>query len=424
LIKLNPETKKTLTQELVKALAGMSIINGNIGFEAWQALAATGAVLPKDHKPKANGDPGRQVRTRLNAIISDDPVRDFAFDYLLEVVPGILGLTDASGPLAETLGTDPKTLANELIDALEELPYPYAFSIALPEQLSFLLPQSDAELKIGARVRLTRADHAFKQRYPIVFVGSRNESKLPVASLGFPTINSGTVMLQIEADGFVDSYGTSTTVQDGMLAIKAFFGFCIANGVLDRGFAWSPKSEVVQMLFHRRDLAEYVGHKEFEPDASYFMQNLRMAPARPSADQIQEKLQRIGLWLDESVPLQRLQLASRWFFDSSATRDDITGFVQAVIVLETLLGDTEASDRNAISLGELLRNRCAYLLGKSAKERESIMKQFKAIYEIRSAIVHRGHHRLTTHEMVLLHMLRSFCARVIRAEGNLLTSTA
>jgi hypothetical protein len=56
--------------------------------------------------------------------------------------------------------------------------------------------------------------------------------------------------------------------------------------------------------------------------------------------------------------------------------------------MEILLGDKAASD--LMGLGELLRNRCAYLISRNHAEREEILQDFKEIYAVRSHIVHAG----------------------------------
>lgn len=93
-------------------------------------------------------------------------------------------------------------------------------------------------------------------------------------------------------------------------------------------------------------------------------------------------------------------------------------FVQATITLEILLGDKSESDK--VGLGSLLKNRCAYLLGKTSEERNIILSEFEEIYDIRSKIVHRGHPKLTNYERGLLHKVRNLAKRVIIKELELL----
>ena len=111
-------------------------------------------------------------------------------------------------------------------------------------------------------------------------------------------------------------------------------------------------------------------------------------------------------------------LASQWYFDSVTGPDQLLQYVQAMVTLEILLGD-KASPKE-IGLNELLRNRCAYLIGSSQEERTEIHKLFGEIYDVRSQIVHRGKHRLDMNERLLLGRLRLMCRRVIQEEVDLL----
>ncbi len=117
---------------------------------------------------------------------------------------------------------------------------------------------------------------------------------------------------------------------------------------------------------------------------------------------------------------ETIQLAAQWFFDGSRDgTDELLRFVQMMIVLEILLGDKATSDQ--IGLNELLRNRCAYLLGASNAQREALLNTFSKIYAVRSQIVHRGKHRLSLEERHLFTNLKWMCRRVISKELDLLT---
>lgn len=84
---------------------------------------------------------------------------------------------------------------------------------------------------------------------------------------------------------------------------------------------------------------------------------------------------------------ERILLSCEWLFDSIASDNELLSFVQAMVSLEILLGDKAVSD--LMGLNELLRNRCAYLIGKSQAQRDEILKDFREIYDVRSQIVHR-----------------------------------
>ena len=117
---------------------------------------------------------------------------------------------------------------------------------------------------------------------------------------------------------------------------------------------------------------------------------------------------------------ERIKSASQWLLDSHSGTNELLSFVQATVCLEILLGDKAASE--VVGLGELLRNRCAYLIAESHQDREQVMKQFSEIYSVRSKIVHAGKNRLSRSERGMLSRLRAICRRVIRAEVKMLES--
>lgn len=132
-------------------------------------------------------------------------------------------------------------------------------------------------------------------------------------------------------------------------------------------------------------------------------------------------LEELAAVFSASKEAQAITLAGEWLLDSHGGRDARLNYVQAMVVLEVLLGDKADSDE--IGLGKLLRNRCAYLIGASHQERASLLKDFDDIYEVRSQIVHRGMPQLSIRERVLFQKLHDICNRVIQREVDLLRAT-
>jgi hypothetical protein len=111
-------------------------------------------------------------------------------------------------------------------------------------------------------------------------------------------------------------------------------------------------------------------------------------------------------------------LGCQWLFDSYCTTNELLAFVQTAVAMEILLGDKRTSD--LIGIGELLSNRCAYLIGASYNQRQEILDELKKIYDVRSQIVHRGKSRLKHTERELFSTLQWMCHRVIQEEVRLL----
>jgi len=89
-----------------------------------------------------------------------------------------------------------------------------------------------------------------------------------------------------------------------------------------------------------------------------------------------------------------------------------------MVALEALLGDRAASD--AVGIGDLLANRTAYLIATSRSQRESVLADFRRIYDTRSKIVHSGKNRLSASELQDFAKLEWLCARVIQEEVRIL----
>jgi hypothetical protein len=76
------------------------------------------------------------------------------------------------------------------------------------------------------------------------------------------------------------------------------------------------------------------------------------------------------------------------------------------------------------SLGEIIGNRIAFLIGETHQERISLLNDFKNIYSVRSKILHRGKHRLVGEERGSLTRLQRLCERSLGAEAKLLAADA
>ncbi len=86
-----------------------------------------------------------------------------------------------------------------------------------------------------------------------------------------------------------------------------------------------------------------------------------------------------------------------------------------------LLGGTKRQNTDA-GITQLLASRCAYLIGNSPAERESIEESVREIYDTRSMIVHRGMNGLDADGLRHHDTLINLCKRAIEKELSVLTS--
>ena len=140
---------------------------------------------------------------------------------------------------------------------------------------------------------------------------------------------------------------------------------------------------------------------------------------REIPDLIRSRLAVISTAFQNLDVTERILLAGEWLLDSYVGKNELLSFVQTAVAMEILLGEEAKSDE--IGIGELLRNRCAYLIGTSRSQREEILNDFRKIYDLRSKIVHRGKSKLSYDERTLFSKLRWMCSRVIREELRLIS---
>jgi Apea-like HEPN len=181
-----------------------------------------------------------------------------------------------------------------------------------------------------------------------------------------------------------------------------------------------------QCFIHRRISNGWKFEREYKLDASLSETWKRLKlddiggvlnSEEKKTDWIEDRLRLIRAVFDKPVA-SKIMLPSEWFLDSCGGAHRLFSFVQTAIVLEILLGEKARSD--LLGLGELLGNRCAYLIAKSHEEREYILKIFREFYDVRSQIVHKGKPQLGLREGYLLHQLQEVCRRVISREIELI----
>jgi hypothetical protein len=254
------------------------------------------------------------------------------------------------------------------------------------------------------------------------FFGGGLLSSLLAGSL---TWEENAVHIQIDVEGFVGPYGGSVSDLEARRFIRSACGLGLALRLFQINSNYPLYPPKYGYFVHRKDNeGNWRAERKLELDdrTSWGLEKLAMGDLVDTPEGRVHWCPRI---LEEMVHVvaggkraEPIMLASQWYFDSATGSDPLLPFIQAMVVLEILLGDKAASKE--IGLNELLRNRCAYLIGSSQEEREDLYKTFSSIYDVRSQIVHRGKHRLNAHERTLLSRLRSMCRRVIQKEVDLL----
>jgi hypothetical protein len=271
-----------------------------------------------------------------------------------------------------------------------------------------------------------RASEEFAQEFPLLSGIQRRDDWLHrtglLSMMGPVEWDASRMYLQVETLGYMGRWVATYTEESFVALIKSALGTSVALRILEPGASYMSTTFKCSAYVHEsvNDNWEIIDKVELDEQLSSAISNLKVDSLNGTLTSDEEKSQymmySLGLLskVTKSASAERLLLASKWLFESHAGRDELLSFIQAAVALEIVLGDKETSD--AVGLSALLRNRCAYLIGNTHAQRETILKDFADIYEVRSRIVHRGKDRLRLNERGLMRKLRWMVNRVIQEE--------
>ncbi|GAB2903615.1 hypothetical protein ACCI51_12040 [Microbulbifer echini] len=375
-----------------------------------------------------------EIREWLNNYISDIPVSEFFFETLSR------DLFDNQDYQADEVGSkltdlpgceDAQTVAVNLIEKLDSLPWNYSFSLRLPSELSGVLDESLKDYSFSDYLKLVKVDEQFRSRFPIPidnFPVAKGEGLAALARVYLdPWDGTDKVVLQVNREGFIGKYGLTETYIQVEELIRAFFGLGIALRLfkIDRKYQSTPQKAEIYIHKIEGEAWSFQQSQEIDASKSESINDLTIHDLNGKLDSeakkqfwIQDVLADIGMVFEFDSKTKKLILASQWLFDSYCGKDELLAFIQSTVVIEILLGDKAESD--VAGLGVLLRNRCAYLIGASQTQREEVLKDFQEIYDVRSRIVHGGKNRLNRKERKLLTKLQWMSRRIIQEEVRLL----
>lgn len=378
---------------------------------------------------------GRQ-RDLLEQYVGEAPIVDFVHATLAtelhesqEYDPNdaLVGLSELKGY------SDLKLVASRLVANFESLPWEYTVSVPMPQPFGEMFCAHLKQQVVSDSIRLVTPDETLKRAFPLTSGIERRDQDIAgggaLASLllGGETKWEQAAYLQFNARGFIGRYAIGAPYAEEISTLKAFCGLGIALRLftVDRKFRHFPGK--VKVFIHRKVSGGWSIEQRQELDATFseIFQDLVLHDLDGSLETDPHKvawmrrcLEKIGKVFSEKERAEKIVLAAQWLLDSYCGDNELLSFVQASVVLEILLGDKVASDLTG--LGELLANRCAYLISGTHSEREEILEDFRSLYAVRSSIVHRGKSRLSLAEHGLFSKLRWMCRRVIQEEVELL----
>lgn len=424
-IGLHQNCLQSLSEKIAEQLPEISVQN-RMFLERWSMvyLRRVESTLPQ------NGS----IKDKLEQYISETPVSDFVYETLSkELHQGHKYDSETAAISLTQLDDykDPKAVAERLVRDFESLPWEYSLAIKLDNELGALFAKTLKEFVICDSLKLITPDEALAKEFP---TQSGVEAKEPglynslyYLQASYPDWDQSSGYLQFKRSGFIGYYGETSPLRDAISWLKAFYGIGIALRLIRVNYTYRYAPIKASFLIHR-----HVGSSwSMEPthdlgtDLSEAFRDLVLddlgGQLKNEAEQtswMQRRLKLVSSVFAHNTEAEKIILASQWLFESHCGNNELLSFVQTVVAMEILLGDKAVSD--LVGLGELLRNRCAYLIGDSQKQREEILNDFKKIYDVRCQIVHRGKSRLTGDERALFSDFRWMCQRVIQEEIALL----
>jgi hypothetical protein len=416
-LEIHPNCLERLREVVAKGLDEMTVENNKfIGPDWFGSLGAADRVLPQQGK----------LREALHAYISETPVEDFVFKTLSQELYETQTFDSKATivKLSELQGyTDLEGIANRLLQEFTTLPWEYALSLPLPVEIGGAL-RAVRNYVISEEMRLVAPDDKPARDLKLSLDLETASSLRALAGVGSelrsPRWDPGTAHLQIYVKGFIGTYSLTTPAQDAIDYVKAFLGLGIALRLFRANESFRQQSPKTRLYVHRSVANKWIIERtvDLDPSLSEALTDLALDSLDGRVTWTERVLRKLRRAFSAGNQSKRLALAGQWLFDSYSGTNELLRFVQAAVVLEILLGDKAVSD--LMGLGELLRNRCAYLISKTNEERETILEDFQEIYTVRSSIVHAGKKRLNSKELFLFYKLRSLCQLVISKEIELL----
>ncbi len=425
-LNLHNNLKARLKEELAKQLPTIEVNNRSF----LDRKTTAGFLLANEPLPKHG-----PITDRLESYIGEWPFYDFLYGQISKELNEEQQY-DSSNPTCKL--TDIEAYSNtaeaseKLVEQFNTLPWQYKFSIKFKPLFLPIFEGNSNKYELSDTVSLIKPDDSLISEFPLQSgVEGRDKGLFSSGLLSMFSAEEWdreSVYLQIATEGFTGKYITTQTSESVVSIFKAFCGLAIALRLIKVEHTYHPASPKMHFYIHKNVNGDWIidDTEQLPEDLSRTINDLVFHDLEGGLDSdlkrkswILSCLKKLKKVFSNTEQSERLFLAGQWFFESYMGRNELLSFVQLMVSLEILLGDKASSD--IIGLGELLRNRCAYLIGKDHEQREKILKDFKDIYDIRSKIVHRGKSKLTRRESALFNHLQWICRRVIQEEIELIT---
>ncbi|WP_233884541.1 HEPN domain-containing protein [Paraburkholderia flagellata] len=329
--------------------------------------------------------------------------------------------SSASGVTAPTAERGSAAWIDRMTDELMRYPRPYSVLIELPG----VLIDGDVDIALDASSRLIRSNVIAKP----AFSDRKNQLAAALRSYSLSSLiqgGPGSICLEIKVVGHLDSSESSFGAANAIARAKQLLQLLALSGyglVID---SISTTARESWMRGNETDRSDNSIEVEIAEDLRSTFGSVKYKPAHrtvgmlglhsdgdtvlPPEQSITSALQQFSALLrakESNEDATRILTGLEWAFDASMSRNETQALLSACIGIEAILGKSKET-----SITEKLADRCAFLLGKGARQRNEISDKFRKIYEVRSEVVHGRSRRLKADQrgrlddaMYLLHSI-------------------
>lgn len=372
-----------------------------------------------------------KLKEQLDTYIGEEPLFTFTIDYL-ERELRILNSYDEDSPpvdLKTMKGFEDEFVTTKrILEAFKLLPYDYKASFKIGKDFNNHFKQLN-NYRLSETADISIVDQEYNKAFPIKGEYIYSAQRVLIPLLNLPILVNwqlGETYIHLNVRGYVTKYSESTPILAIKEFIKSFLGLGLAIGFFKFEDIPMDVPTTLPIILHKKVNAGWIFDRAIplEDKISNNVEQMKIINSNSIFTQLiqndwfKSNLDKISFAFSNENKSRKIILACNWIFDSYIGENELLSFIQTMIAMEILLGEKGISD--IIGISELLRNRCAYLIGRSHQERLAILEDLKNIYDIRSTIVHRGKSRLNNNERFLFYKLRGMCNRVVKEELQLI----
>jgi hypothetical protein len=407
-MKISQANSSTLLVSITDAIQQGEVEDfGDFEFsEGWQdkTLAALGADFSKALAKALDGSTLQQfVRNRLRMIMTEQ---------------GIKLPTEPTGIATLECFKDPLNVARDVLAHLEQTPIEYRMVTRVMGEFARRLDLDSVSVPLSDRLTLlsgAQLPPSFQTKHKTVSVDREIRGYRKIEEL---KVEDKALYLEYRASGYLSRQKLSRIVGDYYDEVRAFYGACVAHGILSNHPSFFAENLDTHLIAN-----SIIGSQE----AFAFVERaeediLRCANLTTSSDVDMDIEANVSVAtilapvvkVFSSASSQKLKTACAWCLRANLSTRELDKILESAITIEVLLGDRDTSDR--IGLTKLIANRCAYALGRSAKERDEITEFFGQFYKVRSEVVHSGRTALQTVERKIVDQGLNLATRILKHE--------